>query len=119
MSEIIIRNPGNWTNQAISNGHKHKGVEYLRASLPITIYEAGIKFSGSPRFWLDNVTMGKLQGQSRAEAWMNRFKKFHEESPTFYTLLSIQVSPDTPDSTKLAQDLALAIEVRWITDNLL
>ena len=119
MSNIITKSDGNWMNSAIKGGRHYKGLEYLRAALPMAVYNAGIHASGDDKFWIGNVLNGKFKGQSRASVWQHRFEKYHQGDKTLYTLLSIQPSAKTSLHTIQAQAVALAIESRWIEDNLI
>lgn len=119
MNIINRESSGNYTKEAIKHGGNHKGIQYLRGSIPIALYNAGIHVSGEEKFWTGDVKAGKLKGQSRAEAWMYRFTKYHNGDKDLYTLLSLMPSEHTPLVTINSQAIALAVETRWIEENLI
>lgn len=110
---IITRTGDNWTTGA-KKGFRNKGVEYLRASLPMSIYNLGITLSGDKMFWAKNTT----SGESYAELWMQHFEK-DNGTPEYFTLLSVIPGIDTPKARVEAQQKAIMQEMVWIQTHIL
>lgn len=110
---IITRESGNWTTGA-KKGLSHKGVEYLRASIPMSVFNVGVTLSGDKMFWAKNTAAG----ESYAEKW---FKHFEKDNGTkeYFTLLSVIPSVDTPKARVDAQQRAIMQEMLWIQNNLI
>jgi len=110
-----ITNNGQWTSGAQKGSHNYKGVEYLRASLPESIFHLGITLSGDKDFWYGEL---RASGASKAEAWFHHFIK-DNGTKEYFTLLSIVPSAQTPKARILKQQQAIMKEAFWIQDNII